>query len=411
MYFGIGTGISILAHRLAVARNDAQQRELEFNSLVRLTPIGIGIAEDPECRRIRVNPAMAAMLRIGVNDNASLTAPPEQRPSFKIFKDGVPVAAEDLPLQKAARLGTEVRDVELDVLHDDGSRVSLYRSAMPLFDDEGKTRGAIGAFLDISEIRRSEKALTQALEQNAELYRQAQAAHQLKDQFLATLSHELRTPLNALLGWIQLLRSGNLSEAKRQRALDAIARSAELQARLTADLLDVSAAMTGKLRLDKYPVDLASLVNGVIESFRPSADAKNIRIQSSIDRPLPAVTLDPSRMDQVISNLVSNAIKFTPAGGGIRVNLSARDSELVITVADTGIGIPGEFLPHVFDHFRQADDGTTREHAGLGLGLAIVRHLVALHGGAVTVESAGQDRGATFTVRMPIAQRTVLAGS
>ena len=209
LYLVIGAGTSILGHRLARARQDAQTRALELDTLMRVSPIGIAIANDPECRRISVNPAMAAMLRIRPGDNGSMTAPSDERPPFTVMKDGVPVAASDLPLQRAARLGVEVRDVELDVQHPDGTRVSLYEYANPLFNAQGAVRGAIGAFLDISERRRSEEALKQALAENAELYRQAQEANQLKDAFLATLSHELRTPLNALLGWIQLLRWGS----------------------------------------------------------------------------------------------------------------------------------------------------------------------------------------------------------
>ena len=399
LYLVIGGGTSILGHRLARARQDAQTRALELDTLMRVSPIGIAIANDPQCRRISVNPAMAAMLRIRPSDNGSMTAPSDERPLFEVMKDGVPVAASDLPLQRAARLGVEVRDVELDVQHPDGTRVSLYEYANPLFDAKGAVRGAIGAFLDISERRRSEEALKQALAENAALYRQADEANQLKDAFLATLSHELRTPLNALLGWIQLLRSGQLGEAKRMRALDAIERSAELQARLTGDLLDVSAAMTGKLRLNRERVTVAPLIEGVVESLRAAAEEKGVQLQGTVAG-VAAMHLDPARMQQIMANLLSNAIKFTPSGGRVDVTASEAGNELCIVVADTGIGIPSEFLPFVFDRFRQADAGPTREHAGLGLGLAIVRHLVELHGGTVHVTSR-RNQGTTFTVRLP----------
>jgi signal transduction histidine kinase len=227
----------------------------------------------------------------------------------------------------------------------------------------------------------------------------AQEANRLKDEFLASLSHELRTPLNALLGWIQLLRSGQLSEAKRGRALDAIERSAELQARLTADLLDVSAAMTGKLRLQRELVDVGALVEGVVESMRGAAEEKGLHLQATIGQ-VGEMAVDPSRLQQILANLLSNAIKFTPTGGRIETAVSEAGGGLCLVVADTGAGIPPEFLPFVFDRFRQADAGPTREHAGLGLGLAIVRHLVELHGG--TVEASSQaGKGATFTVRLP----------
>ena len=237
--------------------------------------------------------------------------------------------------------------------------------------------------------------------ENAELYRQAHEANQLKDQFLATLSHELRTPLNALLGWIQLLRSGQLSDAKRTRALDAIERSAELQARLTADLLDVSAAMTGKLRLNRELVQVPALIEGVVESMRGAAEDKHLQLHATIG-PIGPMMVDPSRVQQIVANLLSNAIKFTPAGGRVEIVVSEVAGDLCLVVTDTGIGIPGDFLPYVFDRFRQADAGPTREHAGLGLGLAIVRHLVELHGGTIAAAST-HGEGATFTARLPAA--------
>lgn len=235
--------------------------------------------------------------------------------------------------------------------------------------------------------------------ENAELYRQAQQANQLKDDFLASLSHELRTPLNALLGWIQLLRSGQLSEAKRVRAIEAIGRSAELQARLIGDLLDVSSAMNGKLRLTRETVDVAPLIEGVVDSMRSAAEEKGVRLGAAIGT-LGTMELDPARLQQIIGNLLSNAIKFTPAGGRIDTFANEADGELCIVVSDTGIGIDRAFLPFVFDRFRQADARSTREHSGLGLGLAIVRHLVEMHGGTVEVSSA-PNAGATFTVRIP----------
>lgn len=235
--------------------------------------------------------------------------------------------------------------------------------------------------------------------ENAELYHQAQEANRLKDDFLASLSHELRTPLNALLGWIQLLRSGQLSEAKRVRALDAIERSAELQARLIGDLLDVSAAMTGKLRLTRETVVVAPLIEGVVDSMRTAAEEKGLQLRTTVGQ-MDAMQLDPSRLHQIVANLLSNAIKFTPSGGRVDTVVSEIDGELCIVVADTGIGIDKTFLPFVFDRFRQADARTTREHAGLGLGLAIVRHLAELHGGTVEVSSV-PNAGATFTVRIP----------
>ena len=406
LHLVIGAGISVLGDRLARARHDAHSRERDLNTLMQMNPIGIAIANDPECARISVNPAMAEMLRIQTSHNASLTAPAGDRPNFRVEHDGAPVAPEDHSLQRAARLGVVIKHVERDVLRADGTRVSLYEYATPLFDDDGRVRGAIGAFLDITERRQAEEALKQALAENAGLYREAQEANRLKEQFLATLSHELRTPLNALLGWIQLLRSGQLSEVTRTRALDAIERSAELQARLTSDLLDVSAVATGKLRLDRRDMDLSGVLEGVVYALRPAADAKGLSLRARIATDIPRLVLDESRMHQALWNLISNAIKFTPTGGVIAVSAERVDSGVAIGVADTGIGIPAAFLPYVFDRFRQADSGTTRAHAGLGLGLAIVQHIVQLHGGTVTARSDGDNCGATFTIRLPMTPPT-----
>jgi signal transduction histidine kinase len=378
-----------------------QRRQLEFETLFRLTPVGIGVATDAECRNITVNPAFAEMLRIGTRDNASLSAPdPKQRPAFEVRRNGVPVPVDDLPLQMAARLGTEVKNAELDVVHPDGSTITLYEYAAPLFDDEGKVRGAVGAFLDITELKRAEDRLRRLAQENEQLYREAQEANRLKDEFLATLSHELRTPLNALLGWIQLLKSGQLPPEKRERALAAIERSAHLQAQLTSDLLDVSGVMTGKLRLHLEPTVVPGIVDYVMEALRPAAESKGVVCASRVDVGR-ALLLDSARVQQILSNLVANAIKFTPRGGAIDVDVREDGSDLVMEVRDSGVGISPAFLPHVFERFRQADSGTTRTHGGLGLGLSIVKQLAEQHGGQVTASSAGEHQGATFIVRIP----------
>jgi signal transduction histidine kinase len=400
LYLLIGVGIGIMAGRLARARADVQRREREFQTLFNLTPIGIAIASEPGCERITVNPSFAELLRVPSGGNASLSAPPEERPGFTVLQDGKPVAREDLPLQLAARLGREVRNVELDIVHPDGATVSLYEYAAPLFDEEGQVSGAVGAFLDITERKRVEARLRQLVKENELLYREAQEASRLKDEFLATLSHELRTPLNALLGWIQLVRSGHLSAEKRERAFAAIERSAQLQAQLTSDLLDVSGAITGKLRLTIEPTLVTPLVDDVIDSLRSAADSKGVRFTHRVNVN-GRLLLDAARLQQILWNLVSNAIKFTPRGGDIALRVEVADGDLVIEVRDSGEGIAPDFLPHVFQPFRQADAGVARRHGGLGLGLAIVKDLAELHGGQATVESEGIRRGATFTVRIP----------
>ena len=252
----------------------------------------------------------------------------------------------------------------------------------------------------VREWAEQERARLLVLEQQAR--KQAEEANRTKDEFLATLSHELRTPLNAILGWVQVLRSGKLDSTAAARALETIERNARVQAQLIADLLDVSRIITGKLRLDFKPVDLRRIIDAALDSVRPAADAKGIQLEVSIAPLASPVLGDADRLQQVIWNLLSNSIKFTSRGGRVEVRLREADANAVIRVSDTGIGIRPDFLPYVFDRFRQAEGSITRTHGGLGLGLSIVRHLIELHGGTAEVESAGEGEGATFTVRLPL---------
>jgi signal transduction histidine kinase/CheY-like chemotaxis protein len=236
-----------------------------------------------------------------------------------------------------------------------------------------------------------EKALTQIAE-----------ASRLKDEFLATVSHELRTPLNAVLGWARLLRSNNLNQSDRERALETIERSARSQQQLVEDLLDVSRAISGKLRLDSSAVDPRQFIVGAVEALKPTAQARKIRVKQKIDPKLTAVYGDPSRLRQVVWNLLSNAIKFSSEGSLVELTARRANGHVEISVRDYGEGISPDFLPYVFERFRQADMTTTRAHGGLGLGLAIVRQIVELHDGTVAVESQGAGCGAKFTVNLPL---------
>jgi signal transduction histidine kinase/ActR/RegA family two-component response regulator len=244
---------------------------------------------------------------------------------------------------------------------------------------------------------------TRGEEERARLYVETQEANRAKDDFLANVSHELRTPLTAMLGWARMLRSGRLDDEAAAHALEVIERNTEAQAQLIEDLLDISRITSGKLRLDVQPVDLVHVIEGAMNTVTPAADAKSIRMQTVLDPAAGTVAGDPDRLQQVVWNLLSNAIKFTPRGGRVQLRLERVDSRVELTVADTGRGIAPEFLPYVFDRFRQAEAASSRAHGGLGLGLAIVRHLVELHGGVVRAASEGTDRGATFTVSLPIA--------
>jgi signal transduction histidine kinase/ActR/RegA family two-component response regulator len=255
----------------------------------------------------------------------------------------------------------------------------------------------------IAERRRAEEERDQLLVREQKARAEAEAANRIKDEFLATLSHELRTPMTPILGWTELMRTTpNLNEATRAQILESIERSAKTQVQLIEDLLDVSRIVSGKLYLNVGPVDLASVIEAALDVVRPAADAKNIRILYMPDSPVGPVSGDAARLQQVVWNLLFNAVKFTPEGGRVEIRLERVGSHAQIIVSDTGKGIGAEFLPYVFDRFRQADGTTTREHGGLGLGLAIVRHLAELHGGTVHAESQGVGRGATFSVDLPL---------
>jgi signal transduction histidine kinase len=299
-----------------------------------------------------------------------------------------------LNLARTARAVSERRDYSLraEKLGDDelGRLVDAFNDMLGQIQDRD------------TELRRAkdERERLLALEQRAR--RQAEEANRLKDEFLATLSHELRTPLNAILGWVQVLRTGKLDEAAAAKALETIERNARAQAQLIGDLLDVSRIITGKLRLDFKPVELHRVIDAALESVQPAADAKGIRLAVNLGALAFPVLGDSDRLQQVVWNLLSNGIKFTPRGGRVEVLLRESAGNAVIQVSDSGIGIRPDFLPFVFDRFRQAEGSITRSHTGLGLGLSIVRHMVELHGGTVAVDSAGEGQGSTFTVQLPM---------
>lgn len=282
--------------------------------------------------------------------------------------------------------------LEKEYIRSDGSRVPILLGGVLL---EGSQDKGVSFVLDLSQ----QKQLENRLRQQAE---QLEQANHVKDEFLAVLSHELRSPLNSILGWSKLLRSRKLDEATTTRALETIERNATMQTQLIEDLLDVSRILQGKTSLNVCPVDLAWTIEAAIDTVRLSAQAKSIQVECLIAPTVGVVLGDPNRLQQVIWNLLSNAIKFTPSGGRVSIHLDSDGTQAQIHVSDTGKGISAEFLPHVFEYFRQADSSTTRTQGGLGLGLAIVRHLVELHGGTVWASSPGVGKGATFTVTLPL---------
>jgi PAS domain S-box-containing protein len=290
---------------------------------------------------------------------------------------------EDLPLQAT---NGKLRDVEFvsNVYEEDSHQVIQCN------------------IRDITDRKRAEKERTLLLAAAQSARVEADSANGVKDEFLATLSHELRTPLTSILGWSHLLTDGRLDKQQTARAIETIARNARAQGRLIDDLLDISRIMTGKLCLDLRAVKLAPLIQAVVDDVRPAADARNINLKVAFDSDIGPLLGDPDRLQQIVWNLLTNAIKFTPKGGDVQVRLEQNDLHALITVNDSGQGIAAELLPHVFERFRQADSSNTRSNAGLGLGLSIVRQLVELHRGKVTAESSGENAGTTFRVMLPL---------
>jgi len=274
----------------------------------------------------------------------------------------------------------------------------------PIRDARGQPRGVVLVFRDIRERRRVEEERASLLSRERAARADAEQASRAKDEFIATLSHELRTPLNSVLGWARLLRMGKLDAPGVARAVEAIERGATTQAQIVDDLLDIARVVRGQLRLDVRPVELVPVIEASIDTVRPAAAAREIEIAAVLEPRAGPVAGDPGRLQQVVWNLLTNAIKFTPSGGRVEVRLAHGGDHVEISVKDTGAGIPPELLPHVFERFRQGDSSTTRAHGGLGLGLAIVRHLVEAHGGTVTAESDGLGLGSSFCVSLPFFQ-------
>ena len=289
---------------------------------------------------------------------------------------------------------------EIEMMKPDAARLPVRVEGVGF--GAGENRRYLLALIDISERRAAETERDLLLQRERAAREEAQAANSAKDRFLAIVSHELRTPLTAVIGWSNLLRREEIDPSTLDRAVESIERNAKFQAQLIEDLLDMSAMIAGKISLSLQPIELTPLINTAIEMVRFGAEAKGIQIQTQFDTNLEKCWGDPKRMQQVIWNLLSNAVKFTPDGGLISVGLQQQGSEIRLTVTDTGIGIRQEFLPHVFEAFQQADSSSSRQHGGLGLGLAIVRHIVELHGGKVYAASAGVGNGSTFTIRLPI---------
>ena len=325
----------------------------------------------------------------------TLLIPPERR-------------AEEQHIIQHLRAGNRIEHYETVRIAKGGRAVEVALTISPIRDRDGRIVGASKIMRDITERVRIERSLQELLAERNSLLESERAARSqaerlsaTKDDFLALLSHELRTPLHAILGWTQILRRTS-TPADLANGLEVIERNVRAQNQLVDDLLDITRITAGQMRLDVQPLMPFGLVQAAVDSVRPAADARGVRVESILDPAAGPVSGDAYRLQQVVWNLVSNAIKFTPKGGHAQVILQRADSEVEIKVADSGIGIHADFLPHVFERFRQADASRTRSHGGLGLGLAIVKRIVELHGGTATVSSAGEGQGATFAVRLPL---------
>jgi signal transduction histidine kinase len=361
---------------------------------------------DGSVRRVAVTHADPT--KRDVVDLAS-TCPPDpegRHPRTTVLRTGRSMLFTEVPEESLSQIAA-------DEAHLAALRHLAYRSAMIVaIRARGRTLGAL-TFATAESGRRygpDDLALVEDLAHraalavdNARLYADAQEANRVKDEFLATVSHELRTPLSSMMNWIALLRQGKIGPEQVSRGLDVLQRSGEAQARLIDDILDVSRIVSGRLRLQPQPVQLADVIRDAIDTVRPAADAKRVRLEVPAEAIDARVVGDPARLQQVVWNLLANGVKFTPEGGRVAVLLERTTQEAQITVTDSGEGIAPEFLPFVFDRFRQAERVANRRHSGLGLGLAIVKHLVEAHGGSVEAYSEGRGTGATFVVRLPLA--------
>jgi PAS domain S-box-containing protein len=316
----------------------------------------------------------------------------------------IPVDHPDEEPQILARIrrGERIQHYETKRVRKDGAVIDVSLTVSPIKDSLGRIIGASKIARDITQQKRGEAREREALRQAQEAKRQAEESSRAKDEFLATVSHELRTPMTAILGWTRMLITGQLSPDRLQRAIETIDRNARSQAQLVEDLLDVSRIVSGRLRIEYKTVDMAAVIAAAVESLRPAADAKRIHVRTVLSSGAGPVRGDTERLQQIVWNLLSNAIRFTPAAGTVQIELQRVESQIELRVIDSGIGIAPNFLPYIFDRFTQADSSITRSHGGLGMGLAIVKSLVELHGGVVAASSPGEDQGSVFTLKLPV---------
>jgi PAS domain S-box-containing protein len=387
----------------AARRRFAAERETErakLEAVLRQMPAGVVIA-DASGRFLLTNEAAERILGVSVSSETIASFPED----CSFHPDGRPYRREEWPLVRSIRSGEVVTDEEVRFVRGDGAEIRLSVSSTAVYDGDGRVVAGVVLFQDMSE-RLSLLAREQAARAEADV------ANHAKDRFLAVLSHELRTPLSSIIGWTRILRNSRIGESERAHAAEVIERNAQRQAHLINDLLDISRITAGKIELDRSPVDLASVTGEAVDSLRADVEAKRLRMTTELDGATGEVLGDPMRLHQVVLNLLTNAVKFTPEAGRIDVRLSRQGEMARLAISDSGEGIDPAILPYIFEPFRQGDGSqTTRVQRGLGLGLTIVRQLVELHGGTVKAESAGKGAGTTFTVELPIVAVRVSPGS
>ncbi|HWN82640.1 MAG TPA: ATP-binding protein, partial [Candidatus Udaeobacter sp.] len=364
-------------------------RRIEFETLVSAAPAAIWVAHDAECRHITGNPAAARMMRMPAHANMSKTAPAGEIPAHvELYCDGKLVPPDELPMQTAARTGHPVTGQEIEFRFTDGTSVWAYGNAVPLFDPDGAVRGVISSFLDITALKRVQEELHEA--------------DRRKDEFLAVLAHELRNPLAPIRSSLHILRLSGRNDPTAEQVSEMMARQVNHMVRLVDDLLEVSRITRGKIDLRREPLDLTDVVRSALEISRPLIDEASHRLLIDLPREPFPLEGDAVRLAQVFANLLNNAAKYTDPGGQIRLAVRREGEEAVITVQDSGIGIPAAMLPRVFDMFTQVEHHTARNRGGLGIGLMLVKRLVEMHAGTITAHSAGLGQGSEFVVRLPL---------
>ncbi len=369
--------------------DEVRERLRALQSIIARAPIPIAIAHDPQCRVITANRALAAMLGLPEDANISLTPPPGDALPYRIQRHGRDVAPADLPMQYAIAHRTAVSN-EIEIVRADGSVLVVQNDVEPLYDAQGRIYGAVSVCVDLTERQRAERALLDA--------------DQRKDEFLATLSHELRNPLAPLRTALEVLRIAKSDPELAEKARQTMERQLVHLVRLTDDLLDVSRITQNKVELRRERVDLCATLHSAIETTWPSIDSHDHTLRMDLPSRPVWVLADATRLAQVFSNLLSNAARYTPRGGRIFVTAAIENDRANIVVADTGVGIPADLLPRVFDMFTQLPADRDRTHRGLGIGLTLAKRLVELHDGSIEARSDGPGRGSQFVVRLPVTQ-------